>query len=65
MSFKIPNIAMKYSRSSFVKDTIQPLLKQIKARAEISLASAEIISMQNKKILNTSAEIISKADLAF
>ena len=56
---------MKYSRSSFVKDTIQPLLKQIKARAEISLASAEIISMQNKKILNTSAEIISKADLAF
>ena len=65
MSFKIPNIAMKYSRSSFVKDTIQPLLKQIKARAEISLASAEIISMQNKKILNTSAQIISKADLAF
>ena len=56
---------MKYSRSSFVKDTIQPLLKQIKARAEISLASAEIIFIQNKKILNTSAEIISKADLAF
>ena len=65
MSFKIANIAMKYSRSSFVKDTIQPLLKQIKARAEISLASAEIISMQNNKILHTSAEIISKADLAF
>ena len=65
MSFKIPNIAMKYSRSSFVKAPIRPLLKKAKARAEISLASAEIISMQNKKILNTSAEIISKADLTF
>ena len=56
---------MKYSRSSFVKAPIRPLLKKAKARAEISLASAEIISMQNKKILNASAEIISKADLTF
>ena len=45
MSLKIANIAVKYSRSFFVKTPIQPLLKRTKARTGIFLASAVIISL--------------------
>ena len=45
MSFKILNIAVKCSRSSFLNAPIRPLLKRGKTRTGIFLASAEIISM--------------------
>ena len=49
MSFKILNIAVKCSRSSFLNAPIRPLLKRGKTRTGIFLASAEIISMLKYK----------------
>ena len=65
MSFKMPNIAMKCSRRFFFKSPTQPPLKWTKAGMEIFLTSAKIISMWNMKILNTSAEVVSKADIKY
>ena len=49
MSFKIPNIAVKCSRSFFLIASVQPLLQRTKASMMIFLASAKIISMRNIK----------------
>ena len=65
MSLKTPNLAAKCSTSFFLKAPKRPFLERSKARIEIFLSSVEIISMQNIKILNTLAEIFSKADIKY